>query len=148
MIRGELKLPDGAILKIPEIVDVVSEDDDFVALYSFGSLASGNLKPLSDLDFAVLLTRHLTRKQRFDKQLGLIGIFNRIFKTDEIDLILLNDAPARFAFQILKTGKLLACKNQSDLIDFNEYVIKTYLDFNYFRKNFDSAFLKGIGYYG
>lgn len=80
------------------------------------------------------------------KHLGLIGIFNNIFRTDEIDLTILNDAPFRFCFVVLKTGKLLYCKNKAELIDFRNQVIKNYMDFKYFRDSFDHAFLKGIGY--
>jgi predicted nucleotidyltransferase len=148
MIREGRKLSKDTILKIPEIVDVVSHDEDIVALYSFGSLAEGHLKPLSDLDFAVLLTLRLAKEKRFDRHLSLLGEFNRLFKTDEVDLILLNDAPLRFVYQIQKEGKLLFCRDRTDLGDFNEYVIKTYLDFKYFRESFDRVFLEGIRYYG
>jgi predicted nucleotidyltransferase len=148
MIREDKKLPKDAIRKIPEIVDIVSGDKDIVVLYTFGSLAKGDLKPMSDLDFAVLLTPRLSRKQRFDKHLKLIGIFNHVFRTDEIDLILLNDAPPRFVYRILKEGKILICKKQDEFIDFKEYVVKTYLDFKFFRDRFDRIFLEKVGYYG
>lgn len=148
MIREGRKLSKDAILKIPEIVKVVSNDEDIIALYSFGSLAKENLNPLSDLDFAVLLTLRLAKEQRFDRHLSLIGEFNRVFKTDEVDLILLNDTPLRFVYQIQKQGKLLFCRDRTDLGRFNEYVVKMYLDFKYFRESFDRVFLEGISYYG
>lgn len=148
MIREGRKLSKDTILKIPEIVEVVSSDEDIIALYSFGSFSRGNLNPLSDLDFAVLLTVRLAKEQWFDRHLSLIGEFNRVFKTDEVDLILLNDAPLRFAFQIQKEGKLLFCRDRTDLGHFNEYVVKMYLDFKYFRESFDRVFLEGIRYYG
>jgi uncharacterized protein len=52
--------------------------------------------PLSDLDFAVLVSSRMSQRERFEKHLDLIGAFNSVFRTDEIDLVLLNDAPLKF----------------------------------------------------
>jgi hypothetical protein len=85
---------------------------------------------------------------RFDKHLDLIGKFNEVLKTDEVDLVMMNDAPMRFSHNIIKSGKLIHCKNKIELIDFIEKTIKLYLDFRFFRDTFDDTFLKGIGYSG
>ena len=148
MIREEIKLPDNVLEKLSDLIQAVKQHSDVVALYSIGSVVTNGLKPLSDLDFAILLSGQLNRQQRFEKHLELIGIFNTIFHTDEIDLTILNDAPFRFCFEVLKTGKLLYYKNKTELIDFRDQVIKNYLDFKYFRDSFDRTFLKGIGYNG
>jgi hypothetical protein len=148
MIRENKKLPQDVIGKIPEIVQAISGDPDVVALFSFGSLAEGRLTPLSDLDFAVLVSKRLTERQRFEKHLELIGVFNSVLRTDEIDLVVLNDTPLKFGHRILKTGKLLCLRNKEELIDFSEKVVKLYLDFRFFRDSFDSAFLEGAGYHG
>ena len=73
---------------------------------------------------------------------------NSVFRTDEIDLVVLNDAPLRFCHRILKTAKLLHLGNKSELIDFREKTVKLYLDFRFFRDAFDRAFLEGVGYHG
>jgi predicted nucleotidyltransferase len=148
MIRENKKLPPDVFGKVPEIVEAISSDLDIAALFAFGSLAEGRLAPLSDLDFAVLLSKRLSRRQRFEKHLALIGVFNSVFRTDEIDLVLLNDAPLKFGHRILKTGKLLHLRNKEELVDFREKVVKLYLDFRFFRDRFDSAFLEGVGYHG
>ena len=85
---------------------------------------------------------------RFDKHLDLIGKFNEVLKTDEVDLVMMNDAPMRFSHNIIKSGKLLYCSNKAELSDFIEKTIKLYLDFRFFRDAFDVSFLKGIGYSG
>ena len=85
---------------------------------------------------------------RFDKHLDLIGKFNEVLKTDEVDLVMMNDAPMRFSHNIIKSGKLIHCANKTELIDFIEKTIKLYLDFRFFRDTFDDTFLKGIGYSG
>lgn len=148
MIREGRKLPLDAQTKVGEIIQIVAADSDVTALYAFGGLAAGVLKPMSDLDFGVLLDDRSDNKQRFDKHIELIGVFNDTFRTDEIDLIIMNDAPIRMVFQILKTGKMLACRDTGALIDFRDRLVKNYIDFKCMRDAFDAVFLKGIGYHG
>jgi predicted nucleotidyltransferase len=148
MIREGKPLPADVKEKVPVVVKRVSNDPEIVALYAFGSLAEDTLKPLSDLDFAVLLSGRLNYKQRFDKHLEFIGKFNSIFHTDDIDLVMLNEAPPRFSFHITSSGTVLFCSDRPALVDFIERTRKLYLDFKYFRDSFDKAFLRGIGYYG
>jgi len=134
--------------RIPLLIEQIRKDSDVVALFAFGSLATGNLKPLSDLDFGILVSSIIGNQKRFDKHLDLIGIFNEVLQTDEVDLVMMNDAPMRFSHNIIKSGKLLYCSNKTELADFTEKTIKLYLDFRYFKDAFDDAFLKGIGYRG
>lgn len=148
MIREGKKLPDDVLTKIPTLVEKIAEEKDLIVLYAFGSFAEGRLKPLSDLDFAILLSESLDRKERFSRHLDLIGIFNSELQTDEVDLVVLNDAPIRFAHNIIGTGKLLFCRDHNQLADFTEKTIKQYLDFKPVRDRFDREFLKGIGYHG
>jgi uncharacterized protein len=103
---------------------------------------------LSDLDFGVLLSYRLDKNQRFKKHLDLIGLFTDSLRTDEVDLILMNDVSFNICYQIVKTGKLLICNSKMDLIDFKENLIRSFLDFKFIRDDFDSTFLKGIGYHG
>ena len=148
MIHEGHKLPLDVTNRIPLLIKRISKDKEIIALFSFGSLAGGNLKPLSDLDFGILVSNILDRKKRFDKHLDLIGLFNRVLGTDEVDLILMNDAPVRFSHNILKTGKLLFGADTGALTNFIEKTVKVFLDFRYFRDEFDKEFLKGIGSYG
>jgi len=148
MIRNGGKLPPDVHRKTPLLVEKIARDSDIAALFAFGSFADDKLKPLSDLDFAVLLRLDMSPSARFDKHLELIGLFNETYKTDEIDPVVLNDAPLRFAHTIIKTGRLLHIADKAALIDFYDRISKLYLDFRYFRDQFDEAFLEGIGYDG
>lgn len=148
MIRDGHKLPKDVIDRIPVLIEQIEKDTDIVALYAFGSLATGDLKPLSDLDFGIIVSGKINKQERFDKHLDLIGIFNNILQTDEVDLIMMNDAATRFSHHIIKSGKLLYCSSKLGLAEFIDKTVKLYLDFRYFRDAFDDAFLKGIGYSG
>jgi predicted nucleotidyltransferase len=63
MIRDGKKLPDGVQRKVPRLVKFLKNDPDVVALFAFGSLAKNTFKPLSDLDFGILLNSRLRKKQ-------------------------------------------------------------------------------------
>mgnify|MGYP006311735185 CR=1 FL=1 len=145
MIRDGKKLPADVMTKIPAVIEKISADEDVMALYAFGSLAEGNLKPLSDLDFAVLLSSSLNKSARFDKSIDLIGVFNQTLKSDEVDLVIMNDDPIRFAFHILRTGKLLFCRDRGKLTDFIEKTTKRYLEFKPIRDRFDHTYVERIG---
>ena len=54
MIREGRKLPPLVTDRIPDIIEEVSKDSAVVALISFGSLAKGALKPLSDKESAIM----------------------------------------------------------------------------------------------
>jgi len=148
MIRYSKRLPANVLSKIPEIVSDVSRNRDVTAFYISGSAAAGNLRPMSDIDFSVLLTPDKTGRRLFDIHLSLLDYLNRKLETDEVDLILLNGAPARVAYRMIKDGRLLLCRDEKELADFLDDTVRTYLDFKFFRDDFDNTFLHTIGYHG
>ena len=148
MIREGRPLPPNVLDRLPDLLEAVKRDPDIIALLAFGSLATGKLSPLSDLDFAILLPFDLDSLKRFEKHLELINTFIDTFNTEEIDLILLNEAPPRYAHQILAQGKILFCRDRAALADFIESTRKRYLDFRPYMEQFDREFLRGIGYSG
>ena len=148
MIREGHKLPPDVTERIPALIERISKDPDIIALFAFGSLASDTLKPLSDLDFGILVSGIIGNRKRFDKHLELIGLLTEVLRTDEVDLVLMNDAPMRFSRNIIKSGKLMYCADIGELTDFVEKTNKLYLDFQFFREAFDNVFLEGIGYHG
>jgi hypothetical protein len=75
-------------------------------------------------------------------------LFNQVFRTDEIDLVLLNDVSRGLSYNVIFSGRLLYCRHRPELEDFMEKTVKFHLDFKFFRDEFDRAFLAGIGYHG
>ena len=139
-------LPSDILKRLPHTYKRLRECEYVVALYIFGSLNEKQLKPLSDLDFAVLLSDKV--KDVFDIQLELIGILIDTLHTEEFDLIILNTAPVRFSFNIVKDGKLIFCKDKKQFINFRERIIKEFVDFKYYLNEFNQVFLEGTGYHG
>jgi predicted nucleotidyltransferase len=147
MIR-ENKLPSDILDRLPSLKGKLRDVDVIDAVYLFGSLTEKNLKPLSDIDIAILLQKQLGADQISVLRSSLAGLIADTLVTEEFDLVILNDAPVRFSYNILKNGILLFARDEKHLIDFREKVVKYYLDFSFYLKEFDKTFLKGLGYHG
>jgi hypothetical protein len=141
MIKTGNKLPPDIMKRVGLLPDHLQGDESVCALYLHGSAATGNMTPLSDLDFGLLLRRKMSKEDRFDKLLKLTTLFMDILETDEFDLVLMNEAPPRIPHKIIKTGKLLYVNDYNELIDFVEINTKLYLDFKPLRDEYNAIFL-------
>lgn len=133
-------MPADILEKLDSLPGHIVKDNDICAFFVFGSAATGMLKPLSDIDLAVLFDDKLNKSQLFNKELDLRSTIAQVLETEEFDLVNLNLAPARFAHNILTDGRLLFCKNYPVLSDFIEKNTREYLDFRYYRDDFDRTF--------
>jgi predicted nucleotidyltransferase len=145
MIREE-KLPEHILDKIPGLVERLKKEKDLEAFYIYGSGAGNELKPLSDLDFAILLNIGSIQKELFRRELDYRAYISDCLHTEEFDLILLNRAPLRFAHSVLKEGKMLYHKNTSTIINFSEYINKQYLDFKFYKSEFNRIFREELNH--
>jgi predicted nucleotidyltransferase len=84
----------------------------------FGSRATGRPHPGSDWDVAVYLDEELSPRQRFRHRLQLIGELDDL---GEIDLVVLNEAPALLGHRAL-LGQLLFAR---DRIAYVRYFVRT-----------------------
>lgn len=91
-----------------------------VSAYLFGSYAGGRSHRESDVDVGVLLMRDAfpTARDRFGERVrlaaDLIGELNR----NEVDVVILNDAPPLFARHIVTTGERVFCADDVSDRDF------------------------------
>jgi predicted nucleotidyltransferase len=82
-----------------------------VSVYLFGSQAEGRGHRESDVDVGVLLDRAVfpTSRERFEERLRLIGELGAALRRNDVDLVILNDAPPELGARIVTTGKRLYC---------------------------------------
>lgn len=97
--------------------------------YLFGSVAKGHPGPLSDYDFAVHLEPGLTSEQKFRYKLDLITRLTKALRQDNVDVVLLNDAPPLLAHRILKEGIVLFCRDPRARVRKEFELLTAYLDF-------------------
>ncbi|ADQ05411.1 DNA polymerase beta domain protein region [Caldicellulosiruptor owensensis OL] len=115
-----------------------------VVAYLFGSFAMGTYTPLSDIDIAILFDKDLPKEIMEELENDIIDGLVKIFKTDEIDLVVLNHAPLSVRYGVLKTGKIVYCSNIEKTVDFQTDVISKYLDIKPYREEFYREFLKSL----
>ncbi|MCL4440171.1 MAG: nucleotidyltransferase domain-containing protein [Firmicutes bacterium] len=101
------KVDHDVLSNIPGFVEKLSSDSDIASLYLFGSYAEGKQNINSDIDLAVLLVMEFPADRYFDKKLDLLALAVSALKTDEVDLVILNQAPAALIYQVFCKGKLL-----------------------------------------
>jgi predicted nucleotidyltransferase len=98
--------------------------------YLFGSTARGESNCLSDIDIAVLFDDALLQKEAFDPQVELISELTCLLKTDNVDLVVLNDSPLLLTYNIIREGIIL--KSDEPLrVKFETKVMSRYLDERY-----------------
>ena len=82
-----------------------------VSVYLFGSQASGRAHRQSDVDLAVLLRWELCpgRRERFEARVRLSSDLGAALGRNEIDVVILNDAPPHLAARIVTAGRRVCC---------------------------------------
>ena len=117
--------------KYSEIKEIFRQNSVILA-YVFGSQANNTSNKESDLDIAILLPPELTKMKRFNIRIKVAEKLSRIFKMP-IDLVVFNDLKSLFfKFIIIKEGKLIYSKTQSDQLDFECKLMGEYFDFKPF----------------
>ena len=109
----------------PDLRKKLEGEESVCFAYLFGSYGRGKPGPLSDVDVAVFLEGC---KDYWDKKLELIGEITRTLRTEEVDLVILNQAPLSLRFHVIKTGELLFSKDEFKRIEFEAKTFKFYCD--------------------
>ncbi len=116
--------------------------DGVVLAYLFGSHARGRAWAHSDVDVAVLLEGHPDDDRCFDMRLEVIGGLMGILPTNDVDVLILNQAPPAFRYAVLRDGILLFCRDRQAMIEFRVRALNEYLDFKPILKRHENAILE------
>lgn len=82
-----------------------------VSAYLFGSQMAGGIHRESDVDLGVLLDwrAYPTRRVRFEERLKLSSSLIAALGANEVDVVILNDAPPLLAARIVGEGRRVFC---------------------------------------
>jgi len=94
-------------------------------LYLFGSQAKQQAHPNSDFDIAFISEKEFDTYERFMIAQELAAILNK-----DVDLIDLKKASTVFQAQIITSGKVLYCSDNSKKVVFEMYTLKKYAKLN------------------
>ena len=112
--------------------------------YLFGSTAEGTEGPLSDIDIGVYLSSKLTKGERIEKRLELIGELSTLLKSDHVDLVVMNDAAPVINFEVIRPNMPLFVRNEDLKLDVEQYIMSRYLDRKYHEDFLNRELLKRI----
>ncbi|KKH49582.1 nucleotidyltransferase [Methanosarcina sp. 1.H.A.2.2] len=98
--------------------------------YLFGSTVRGEANRLSDIDIAVLFDDTLLQKEAFDLQLEVISELTGLLKTNNVDLVVLNDSPLLLTYNIIRDGIILK-SYEPVRVKFETKIMSRYLDERY-----------------
>lgn len=131
---------------IPLLIEELKTDGDIVGIYLFGSYAEGRQTPVSDIDLAILLDRSFPPVRYFEKKLELLAITTSVLKTDEVDLVIVNEAPPALAYRVLSTGRLLLEKKdrKGQRVNFQVRTYDRYFDFKPVEKILHEGLIRRI----
>ncbi len=121
-----------AILREDEGLGDLFRESGAVLVYVFGSQVDGSANRESDVDVAVLFDDGLTKSERFERRLFLMGRLEKYF-SKQVDLVSLNDVRSVFfRYEIVFGGKLLFKFSEEVFLDFSLRVMSEYFDFKPF----------------
>ena len=111
--------------------------------YIFGSLAQGKTNVLSDIDIAIITdSQQINNKTyRFGYKAEILTDLIKLLKTNDIDLVILNEANTLLKHRVLHHGKLIYSKNEKKRINFQ---IDTINKYNNFKQLIKPHLTKGI----
>ena len=116
--------------------------------FIFGSYARGQARPDSDVDIAVLLADHVGVDEYLRARLRLMDGISRLLERDDVDLVILNEAPLALAYRVLQDGEILFCRERALYVQYRVRTLNFYFDFAPFLERYEEAFLHHVSQEG
>jgi predicted nucleotidyltransferase len=123
MIRFK-RIPENIHQKMSSLNNFFLNNPNVIFAYLFGGMVKERPSPLSDVDIAMYV--------KDTKKLDYLEMFGKIAKTlgtDEIDLVILNNAPLSLAGRILQGRKVLVDKEPFARHLFESRILREFFDF-------------------
>lgn len=129
---------------IKTINNVLRQHKEVSFAYLFGSYAKGNVGPLSDIDIAVYFSRNIFRNDYFDLRIKIMGELIDMLKRNDVDFVVLNEAPPLLGHRILKEGKLIFCQDKKENLDYEVRAVLNYLDWKPYLEKYTKEVFSSI----
>lgn len=121
------KLPKNIEDMLPKAETYLRSRPDILFAYLFGGLARGKPLPLSDVDIAVYLRETV---DSFEKKLEILGKLTDLLETDEIDLVMLNEAPLTLRMKVLENKRIIVDNDPFLRHEYESLTMREYFDFS------------------
>jgi len=109
----------------------------------FGSKVTGFSHSKSDLDIGIVFFDKIRKKEKPVEVYGVLyEEFIKKFKTENIDIVYLEEAPLSLQYKAVRDGIVLYEDSPVSFADYKENILKKYFDFKYFENIFNQAIIK------
>jgi len=129
----------GSVDEIREILkEYFRKHPEIEVAYIFGSTVQGRTSAFSDIDIAVILDSQQVNKKsyRYGYKAEILTDLIKVLKTNNVDLVILNESNCLLGHRVLYFGNLIYCKNEKKRIQFQINTINKYNDFKQLRKSY------------
>lgn len=120
-------LPEDIDARLNRLAPALARVENVRFSYLFGGLARGERRPLSDVDIAVYL-RDIDVLA--ETKLELIGLLSDTLGSDEVDLVILNQASVSLVGRILRQRRVLVDKEPTTRHLFESRLTREFFDFS------------------
>ena len=110
------------------LAGALSRDADVAAAWLYGSRARGDARRGSDVDVAVILRAGVPATHRWRKRLEYADALACALGTDDVDVVLLEEAPAALGHRVVRDGLLVVDRDPRRRVQVVEEVLRRYLD--------------------
>ena len=112
----------------PKLTAYFAAHRDVEFAYIFGSYGIEKETPMSDVDIAVSLKQIVPQDRYFDLRLEFMSDIVQILKTNEVDVIILNNADLILAYHTVSSRKLLFERDPAIRIVYETRILDRYFD--------------------
>jgi uncharacterized protein YutE (UPF0331/DUF86 family)/predicted nucleotidyltransferase len=119
-----------------------TEDEQVIASYIFGSILD-NTNEAKDVDVAFLL-KGGEDINGFQYSVKIDAALCQLTNKDHFDIIILNNAPWAFRYDIITKGKLIFCRDDTQRQEFEALVCRQYSGFKRHLEHYDEYLQKRI----
>lgn len=114
---------------IGKIKSLLYPRKEIVVAYLYGSVAKGTTNPTSDIDIAILLNESISDDAYpYGYRAEVLSDLMKVFQSNRVDLVILNEAPPFLRFQVIRYGVLIFSRSEAARIDFQVRTFATYND--------------------
>jgi hypothetical protein len=99
--------------------------------YVFGSVTQGRVNVLSDIDIAIILDKGQVNEKlyRYGYKAEILTDLIKLLRTNNVDLVILNEANSLLKHRVLYFSKVIYSKNEKKRIQFQIDTINKFNDF-------------------
>jgi hypothetical protein len=122
-------LPEDIQERLRSLGQALQKCEDILFAYLFGGAGVGRIGPLSDVDVAVYLLQGV---DPVEGRLKAMGAVTAHLGTDEVDVVVLNEAPTSLTGRILQTRRVILDREPFRRHRFESQALREFLDFRIF----------------